>query len=359
MATLTETAYYSRKIIKYGLTILIGLVIARGALIVGLRIYRQIFPPPPPPPTVKYGKLPKLPISSVANLPATITYTLETPDGTTIPRDLLDAKKLIPGQAKVFYMPKGNPSLLGLERAKQRAAAMGFGDEPELLENGIYRFTNKADASTLDIHSPTQSFHLSQVWQGKSGLLGNPPATTDAAITAVKNFLNNATALTDEIKDGIAKFKFNRADGVGLKEVSSISEADFVRVDLFRQDLEGLRVFTSIPKEGPVWANVAGAGTVQGQIIEIVFRYFPVEREEFSTYPIKTSLVAWQELGQGKGVIADLGGNVDGNVTIRRVYLGYLDVLTSALKFMQPVYVFEGDRDFAAYVPAVTDEWTR
>jgi hypothetical protein len=43
-------------------------------------------------------------------------------------------------------------------------------------------------------------------------------------------------------------------------------------------------------------------------------------------------------------------------VVIRDITLQYYDPDT-AQQFMQPVYVFTGDPDFTAYVPAVADAW--
>ncbi len=357
MATLTETAYYARNFIKYGLLTLFGLVIVRGAIIISVRIYKDVFPPPPPPPTVKYGKLPRLPISQFPNLPTTITYKLETLDGSASADNLRGVKNPAPGQAKVFVMPQGAPNLLSIERSKERAIALGFREDPELLDNSIYRFRNELAFATLDVHATTQTFHYIYSWQGNQSILGNPPRSTDDAQRTLENYLNSAGILADDLKNGKALFKFMRANGTGLSEVSSLSDADFVRVDLFRQDLDNLPIYTSNPAEGSVWGIVTGAGKLQGQIIEVVYRYFPVERQEFATYPIKSSAQAWQELGQGKGFVVSLGDNSNGNITIRRIYLAYLDVTLNPVRFMQPIYVFEGDNDFVAYVPAVADEW--
>ena len=43
---------------------------------------------------------------------------------------------------------------------------------------------------------------------------------------------------------------------------------------------------------------------------------------------------------------------------IRKVSLAYFEPVTPA-QFLQPVYVFEGDRGFAAYVPAIVDKYVQ
>jgi len=91
--------------------------------------------------------------------------------------------------------------------------------------------------------------------------------------------------------------------------------------------------------------------------VEISYVYFPVEKEIFGTYPLKPVTQAWNELQQGQGYIANLGQNEDGQVTVRKVYLGYYDADTPQ-HYLQPIYVFEGDKSFFAYVPAVEPKWT-
>jgi hypothetical protein len=353
VATLTETAYYSRIIVKYGLGILIGLVILRGSLIMSVSVYRQIFPPPPPEATVKYNKLPPLQFPQVSNLPETLTYKLETPDGSASIENF--KSKPAPIQAKVFFMPQPNPSLLALERSKERAQTLGFTEEPEILGENIYRFRNSNQAATLDIHATTQAFRY---YRSLDSLTGSetPPTSTSVALSSITG-LYKAESLNLEMTEGNPKFTFLKLTVGGFSKVNSLSEADLVRVDLFRKDLDELPVYTSDPDQAPIWGIVSSSAGQSSSVVELNHRYFPTEREEFSTYPIKTSLEAWQELGQGKGAIAKLGDNPSGNITIRRIYLGYYDNTLGTQKFMQPIYIFEGDGGFIAYVSAVTGDW--
>jgi hypothetical protein len=55
----------------------------------------------------------------------------------------------------------------------------------------------------------------------------------------------------------------------------------------------------------------------------------------------------------GKGFIANMGENVD-KVIIRNAYLAYFEP-PDKQSYLQPIVVFEGDRDFIAYIPAITD----
>ncbi len=65
---------------------------------------------------------------------------------------------------------------------------------------------------------------------------------------------------------------------------------------------------------------------------------------------------AWNDLKMGNYWPAS---DVETNkVTIRNMYLAYFEPI-SLTNYLQPIYVFEGDGKFAAYVPAVTDNFIK
>ena len=102
---------------------------------------------------------------------------------------------------------------------------------------------------------------------------------------------------------------------------------------------------------------VTGESSGPKQVIAGEYHYFPVDEGKFSTYPIKTSQIAWDELSAGGAFVASPGGNSEGGaVTLRRVYLAYYDA-GGYTEFFQPIVVFEGDNGFVAYVPAVTADY--
>jgi hypothetical protein len=114
---------------------------------------------------------------------------------------------------------------------------------------------------------------------------------------------------------------------------------------------------TANPTEANVWALISGASNKSQQIIAAEYHYFPVDETQFSTYPLKTPAEAFDELQTGTPFIADLGTNKDGaSLKIRRIYLAYFDPDTEC-DFYQPIYVFEGDNGFIAYVPAVASDY--
>jgi len=348
MATLTETAYLSRRIIKYGSIGLVSLLILRSIFITASAYWRKLHPPPPPPPTVAFGKLPKLKFPEQSGSP-NLTFKLETISG-SLPK--------LADRTKVFFIPKPYPNLLAWDNAKNWAKTLGFLQEPQQTGEFSLRFTNGNYPQTiLDINVLTNNFTLVYNWQNDLNILseGNPPQEAEAVANA-KSFLRNARVLTDDLVNGPSTVTYLKYSGGALVETPFFSEANFAQVNLFRQDIDGIKVLPPNPKKANVTVQLSGSTSRDKSVVAVNFVHFPISLDNFATYPLKDTNTAWQLLTSGKGFIANLGNNPDGQITIRNIYLAYYDS-DEMQSFLQPVIVFEGDRDFYAYVPAITDTW--
>lgn len=348
MATLTETAYYSRKIIKFGLLGLMAFLVFRSLFLVFAAYWKKTHPPPPPPPTVAFGKLPKLIFPERSNLPP-LSYKLETISG-TLPT--------IPTQAKVFFIPQPSSNLLAWERTKDWARRLGFTQEPEAIDKFKDRFTNEGVVkTTLEVDVLTQNFTLAYDWQNDLGILseGSPPQENQA-ISLAKSFLQGAGALTADLNQGTAEVIYLKYDSGNLTKALYFSEANFAKVNFFRENIENIKVLPPNPKEANVYVILSSNTRRNQGIIEVKYIHFPVSLENSATYPLKNINTAWTELTQGKGFVANLGNNPEGKIIIRNAYLAYYDS-DQPQNFLQPIVVFEGDNDFFAYVPAIAANW--
>jgi len=348
MATLTQTAITTRKVLKYGALLLVAIFILKMTWDVGKVLWKKIHPSPPPPPTVAFGKLPKLKFSEKETFK--LTSRLETIQG-ALPK--------LPDVGRVYFMPQKPPNLLALDRAKQKARKMGFTGQPENIGNTNYRWTSStAPPTTLEMEINSGNFHLRYQYENDQDLLvqKNLPTNEQAAQEA-KSFLQTNGLLTDDLATGSAEFNYLRYVSPDLLPATSLSEADFVRVNLFRADLNDLRIFPPNPKEALVSFLFSGNRENYKRIIEINYTYYPIDRNTSATYPLKPVNDAWQELQAGDGDIANLGQNKDKDITIRQIYLTYYDS-EEPQTFLQPIYVFEGDNNFFGYVPAIALEWT-
>lgn len=347
MTSLTRIAIVARKIIRYGIFLIIFLIVGKVVLDAGIAMYKKTFPAPPPPPTVKYGKLIKIPFPE-NNITAKLTYVLETPEG-GLPTNL-------PVQAKIYFMPKVSPNLLSLETAKTNAKNLGFMASPQQVSDIMYIFNNPKLPTSLQMNIITGAFSISYNLAQDNSPLNTKPPIAEIAASNFRAFLSSAGILPADLT-GPTTSKYLKLSNGQLVSALSLSESNMVKVNLFRKNYDNLPGVTGTPDQANVWAIISGANQRDQQIIAAEYHYFKVDETQFSTYPVKTPTEAFAELQANQVYIAALGLNKDGDsLKIRRIYLAYFDP-GSVTEFYQPVYVFEGDNGFTAYLPAVTSAY--
>lgn len=347
MTGLTRVAITARKSIRYGIYFIVFISIGKVLLDASVLLYKKIFPAPPPPATVKYGKLASIAFPKKDPSPK-LTYVLETPEG-GLPTN-------IPTQAKVFFMPKINPSLLALDVAKEKAKTLGFPDEPEQLSETLYKFTSPHFPSNLEMNIVKGTFSISyDLTRDRSPLEVKPPVA-EVGASEFRAILSSANILPADLNGPTLDQPLKLSDGkfiIGL----SLSESDVIKVNLFRKPYDNMPSLTASPSESNVWAIISGSRNREQQIIAAEYHYHPVDESQFSTYPVKTPEQAFNELQSGTTYVADLGVSKDGaTMKIRKIYLAYFDPEEPS-DFYQPIYVFEGDNGFTAYTPAVIGDY--
>lgn len=352
MATLTETTYWTRKILKYGTITLISLLILKSLFKAGINFWRKIHPPPPPPPTVSFGKLPKLvfPEENLTLPKEKISFKLETIQG-GFPK--------LPEIGKVYFMPIRRMNLLSPDRAATLAKTLGFQGKPEILKENLYRWQIFTPLpTTLEIEITNLNFHLFYDYSHDQELLTNKYLPTkQQAAQEIKNFLAANKLLPEDLANGTAEFEYFQLIEGKLVPTTAYSDADFLMVNLFRANLDELKVLPPNPKKSLIFFLFSGSRIKEKRIVEIEYNYSPIEREIFATYPLKPISEAWDDLQKGKGYIANLGENPEGKIVVRRIYLAYYET-KEPQQYLQPIYVFEGDKNFLAYVAAIDSKWT-
>lgn len=352
MATLTETAIVIRKTIRYSIYGIIIIMISRMAYNVGLKVYQNYFPPPPPPPTLSFGKLPKLPFPE-RPLYDKVRLVLETPEG--------NLPSLVP-QVNVYFMPKSISDIKSLTRAKQEATSLGFDPEGRQLSESVMFFENKLNpAQSMQMNIITNVFSINYTLKDDPNLVfGNPP-TPETAIKTVQAYSNKAGLNQTDYK-GEPTTELLRVENTEFTRAIALSEADMIKVNLFRKTYNDFPALTPDKLTGNIWFIVGrgkGNNNTAGslKILTGEYKYYPVDETQLATYPIKSSEKAWEDLTSGKGFIANFGENgLEDEIKIRRVYLAYYDAGVYT-PFYQPIIVFDGDNNFSAYVPAVTDDY--
>lgn len=349
---LTQIAYYTRRALKIGAILLIAFLIVRGGVKIGLKIWRAANPPPPPKPTMAFGKLPKLKFSDSAIKASELSFKLETIEG-TLPE--------FPESIEVYFMPQRAANLLASSRAKGKAYKMGFKNEPEIISETVYRWTSQSTPpTTLEMNIVTGNFNLRYDFRNDPEILTskNLPTAQQAAQEA-KGFLVGGGFLPEDLANGTVEFEylfFEPLKSPELKPVLSFSEANFIRANLFHGNMNNLKILPPNPKKSLISFLFSSSRTTGKRIVEIDYTYFPIEKEISATYPLKPASQAFKELQNGGGYIAHLRQNEKGLIIIRKVFLAYYNS-QEPQHYLQPIYVFEGDREFFAYVPAIDSKW--
>lgn len=344
MATLTEVSYFTRKIVKGTIIIIIGLMVAPVLYRIGVNIYRRLSPEPPPPPTVKFGKLPKLDFPQSGQEPVP-TFKLETIQG-GLPR--------MPDQASVYVVGYNQSRLLDFQRTKTKAASFGLKSEPETNDRLTYIWRNEAGTSNLVVNIVTGKWEYNMDWRKDPELLVPTQMPNQGnAIGSAKAVLGRISTLPTDIQNGNAVVTYLQATASGdTREAQPYEEQNMVRVDVFRADLDKLPFVTAGGKTSPVSVVLSGSKLPEKQIIQAKYNYSGIVGNESATYPIRPIDQAWSDLTLGKGYITK---NYP-EVTVRKVYMGYYES-DGPQNFIQPVYVFAGDREFMGYVQAVDPEF--
>ena len=341
MTNLTRIAIATRKTVRYAIYLTILLIVGRIVLNLGIGIYNILFPKPPPPPTVTYGKLPKLPFPETAE-PVSVKYTVQTATG-ELPK--------FANQAKVYFMPKHVTSFNATDATREKAAILGYPTQKEKVNDTVYRFVDKDQFGTIEINTVSNLFTVSYNLSADPSPLSTRPANPEVAAGSAKSLLSSAKLLPADLT-GPTTNVFLKAQAQQVVPALSLSDASFVKVNLFRKDYDEFPSVTLNPDEANVWFMYGGGS----KLIAAQYKYYPVDEEHSSTYPIKTAQAAVDELTGGTGFIAKKGVNNDSQTTIRKIYLAYYDS-GKPQDFYQPIFVFEGDRGFIAYLPAVTAEY--
>ncbi|TSC53769.1 MAG: hypothetical protein LiPW16_308 [Microgenomates group bacterium LiPW_16] len=358
MATLTETAYYTRRAINWGIVLLLAILIAKVILNIVTTTWRKIHPPPPPPPTVAFGKLPPIkfpPPAGGASPSAKLNFTLETIEG---------KPPVASPTATVFFMPKPAPNLLSLTRARQFANRLGFKGEPQAESQTIYRWQDEQEPlRTVRIDIVDGNFQINYDYvAGLSVFAEKNLPTGEQAIAEAKNFLQNLGLYTPALAKGEVKISYWQLIGNNLIQTTSLANADAVRADLAREEILGLKLFPPNPSQELVHFIFSGSRQPTKRILKASYKFWEIETEQRATYPLKTSAQAWEELKNGGGFIARLqspGGEATGGqakIIIRKIYLAYF-YPEEHQNFLQPIFVFEGDPSFMAFIPAVSPAW--
>lgn len=347
MASLTVTAYHTRRAINWGILGLVAyILIFQLGWNIFAAIWTMLFPPPPIPPNHAFGKLPAIKFPQASGS-AEFQYRLETIEG-SIPT--------ASESAMVFFMPKNSTNLLSLTKAKEFANQMEFTGEPIQETKYIYRFTDTQEPLRYMIYDiMSKNFVLRYAYQQDPSLFTQRDVPLpNTAISQAEGTLQTYQLMPPD--SSAPTIRYLKFVGDTLVETTSHSQADALEVNFFRNPIADTSIFFPNPQQGPIRFIYSGSLLAKKRLLEFSYDYWPIDPLTNATYSLKTSIQAWTELQNGLGYVARYPKGDRKDVIIRKIYLGYYDSLQSQT-YLQPIFVFEGDNGFIAYVPAISPEW--
>lgn len=351
MASLTDTAYYTRRTINWAILLVILYFILRILFNFLVGAWLFLFPPKPPPPNHALGKLPPLSFPAPASSPsAQLSFTLETITG-SLPR-------ISSSSAVVYFMPKAAANLLAITNTQEFAKKLEFNPTPIQETRTIYRFDDSQfPLRKMRYDIVSNNFVLKYGFEQDTGIFTEGTVRDQEIIKRdAIQILSSYGLFSNDFRQGTQVVTNLRLVGNLLLPIENLSMTDAMRVDFFRNSVNTLGVVTPNPDEGQIRMTFSGSKNPKRRLIELIYTYWPIDYQTAGTYEIKTVETAWQELQNGRGFIAKYPMNGASNAIIRNVYLGYYDSFEPQT-YLQPVYVFQGDHNFRAYVHAITPEW--
>lgn len=349
MASLTETAFYTRKGIRWGAVVFIGLIVLRISFDILVTELRRAFPPPPLKINNYFGKLPKIIFPESASPSGQLLFTLQTISG-SVPR-ASDA-------ARVYFMPKNKANLLSLSKAQAFVGKLGFTTTPRQISTTLYRWIDlRSPLRTIEMDIVSNHFKLSYSFVQDLTLFAERQIPSpQVAISETLTFFQLVNLPTQDLAWAKPVITYLKLVGDQLEPTTSQSQADAVRLNLFRRDYDGVKVLTDDPQKSVVTVVFSGSKRSDKRILSIDYAYWPLDAKNTGAYKLKSSETAWKELQAGNAYLAKLPANQT-QIAITNIYLAYYDSREPQL-FLQPVFVFEAEDKFRAYVPAVAPPWT-
>lgn len=345
MITLSNVAKETKAALKWG-GIGIGAIILIWVLFgLGSTVKKVFFPTPPPPPTVGFGKIEPIEFPPQTEIKE-LTYTIDTLSG-TLPS--------LPDRAKVFRTKEQEVNLLALNNAKKRLSSLGFSSQPVPIGGNVYKWTDASQIKrTIAFDIFNYNFTLSSSYLSDPNIVSgkNLPDTTEA-IEKAKSFLQDLSSYPKDLDETKTKTNLFSLVNANLVPASSFSNAQLMQVIFFQKDVDKLPIYYSNSKESSMQL-LLGGGSYEPQIIQAKFNHQEIS-DKSETYPLKTADLAFEELQKGNAYIASYQGT-DKNIAVKKISLAYY-IEDQRQLFLMPIFIFEGNDNFVAYLPAVTDEW--
>lgn len=345
--TLTDVSYYVRKYYPLAILVIICLLILYYSVKLVV-LYVETNRIVPPYTNTVFGAI-KKPFLSEASPSAGLTFKLDTIEG--IPTTAT-------ATAKVFFLPPPHARFGYKEKIFLIAKTLGFNTETnsyKLVTNQAI-FTEPKQKLTVDIRN--FNFNYRFFFEDDADLINQAvtPESQESQTKAVE-FLQSIGAYPQEFAQGKTNIIFLRYNS-GSKTVAILKDnlkANVVEVDFYRPDIENLPVISPKYFNSQHYVLMIFNKDGDAKILRSDLKFYEKSEEQAGVYPLRTGDEAFEELTGGKGMVVS-NPQEKKHIVIRKMFVGYLDPDVYQ-EYLQPIYVFLGDDNFVAYVPAVSGEF--
>ena len=306
-------------------------------------VKNTFFPTPAAPPEEKFGKLP--PVEFPPQNPTSLKYRINTVSG-QLPQ--------FPDRMTVYKTKKNQASLVNLQTARNRVRNVGFTENETKISETLYQWRNGL-GDQIEVNIITNSFKISSNYLNSvlPTRIGEQVARKEDAIGFVRDFLQDLNIDIANISEEESTLTYLKAADGKLVEAASEADAQFVRVDLFQNKIDQeFSIYYPGLNKSIMYFIIRSDEHVPG-IVAAQFTYVTLDENNSSTYPIKTSEAAFEDLKIGNSMVFNFDQN-QGVVDITDVRLGYY-IGDEEQQYFLPIIIFEG-KNFTAYVQAVSDK---
>lgn len=343
--TLTELSYYSRKSLPF-LIIFFLIILIIFYLFKLLFLYLELNRPKNLPLRPVFGKISKPIVSD--SIKKKFDYILDTVEGEPISAS---------ETAKVYFIPPSQSKLSYRERIYLMAKSFGIDTEKVKHKLVDKEAVFEDENQILRVDITNYNFNYQYNLSGEEEFLINNiiPSTQQIESKAI-DFLKNIGRYPNEFSQGKINIIYLKLDFLTktLTIVDQPSLANLVEVDFYRPDIDGFPMVSSKYFNSQNYLVIAFSSS-DSKVIKGQIKFYEKSDQEFGIYPVKAGNQAWEELTQNKGIVVSAPENIE-KITIKKMFFAYFDPDVYQ-EYLQPVYVFLGNNDFVAYVPAISNEY--
>jgi hypothetical protein len=344
--TLTELSYYSRKFLPLGMIGFLLFLIFFYLIKLMLLLY---VPAPKSVVTINpiFQKISPVKVEN-ASSSAGINFILDTIEGRPITAT---------EEAQVFFLPQPIAKLN--YRQKIYLMAKNFGFDTELTKHQLNgKIATFSDGQRkLEIDITNYNFFYDYQFASQSSLFQQTiiPPPKEIENKAI-SFLKSVSRYPEELSVGRTNilYFYYQPDLNTFSVVEKPQLANAVEIDFFRPNIGD---FSFISPKFPNSHNfvLMVFYPESFKVLRAQIKFFEKSADQVGIYPVKTGDLAWEELTKGKGIVLANPKNQK-DITIKSMVFSYLDP-DFYQPYLQPVYLFLGEDNFAAYVPAVSSDY--